>query len=120
MRFAEDVLLHEMLHVALFAMGVDNDKEHPHHNTEQWCAEIMRITPALGLPPVKAAREKTRRIDGKVARRALDGHVPRGDISRAGRTRSDPPADLRARHGAHQGADLNVAASNVLHGKDTS
>jgi hypothetical protein len=42
----------------------------------------MRITPQLGLPPIKAAPVKTRRIDGKVTRQPLDGHLSRGDIAR--------------------------------------
>ena len=43
--------------------------------------EIIRITPQLGLPPIKAAPVKPRRIDGKVARRALEGHISRDDMA---------------------------------------
>jgi hypothetical protein len=81
MRFAEDVLVHEMVHVTLFAVGVDNDDRHPHHNTDEWCAEIVRITPRLGLPPIKAAPVKPRRIDGTMMRRELDGHLSRDAIA---------------------------------------
>ena len=81
MRYAEDVLLHEMVHVTLFAAGVENDDKNPHHNTAQWCAEIMRITPQLGLPVIKAAPVKPRRVDGKVVRRELDGQLSRADIA---------------------------------------
>jgi len=82
MRYAEDVLLHEMCHVALFAMSVVNDGKHPHHNTDEWCAEIVRITPQLDLPPIKAAPVKTRRVNGAVVRRELDGQLSRDGISR--------------------------------------
>jgi hypothetical protein len=82
MRFASDVLLHEMVHVELFVRGVVNDEQHPHHNTEEWCAEITRITPALGLPEIKAAPVKPWRVDGKVMRRTLDGHLSWDAISR--------------------------------------
>jgi hypothetical protein len=75
--YATDVLLHEMVHVKLFDAGIEG----PHHNEQPWCDEIMRITPQLGLDPVKAAPVKPRRIkvDGvsKVVRRPLDGHLSR-------------------------------------------
>jgi hypothetical protein len=83
---AADVLLHEMVHVALFAAGVEHDESKSHHNTREWCDEIMRITPQLGLPPVKAAPVKPRRIrigdKSKVVRKPLDGHLPRAVIAR--------------------------------------
>jgi hypothetical protein len=82
MRFAEDTLLHECVHVALLGYGVPNTKEAPHHNTDGWCAEIMRITLRLGLPAIKAVPVKTRRVGGKVVRRELDGHLSRDAISR--------------------------------------
>jgi hypothetical protein len=81
-RYAEDVLLHEMIHVALFEKGVDHNHDEGHHNTDEWCAEIMRITPRLGLPPIKAAPVKPRRVNGKVRRLQLDGHLSRDDIAR--------------------------------------
>jgi hypothetical protein len=80
-RHAADVLLHEMVHVALFAPGVDNPDSTPYHNTAEWCAEIVRITPQLGLPPIKAAPVKPRRVDGKVVRQPLDGYLSRSDIA---------------------------------------
>jgi hypothetical protein len=80
-RHAADVLLHEMIHVALFAHDIPNTKEAPHHNAEEWCAEIVRITPQLGLPAVTAAPVKPRRVDGKVVRQALEGHLSRDDVA---------------------------------------
>lgn len=61
-RFAADVLLHEMVHVAVFTTGIENTAKDPHHNTTEWCAEIVRIAPGLGLLPIKArAGEATSR-----------------------------------------------------------
>jgi hypothetical protein len=83
-RFAADVMLHEMVHATLHDRGVTNTHRNPHHNTVEWCDEIMRITPQLGLDPVKAAPVKPRRvrIDGEsvVVRKELDGHMSRNDI----------------------------------------
>lgn len=80
---AADVLLHEMVHVALFAAGVEQHGEgQSHHNTTQWCEAIMRITPQLGLPLILAAPVKPRRVNGKVVREPLDGHLPRAVIAR--------------------------------------
>jgi hypothetical protein len=76
-KFAEHVLLHEMIHAYLGDQGLD-----PDHNGDPWCAEIMRITPQLGLDPIKAEPVKPRRINGKVTRRARDGFLSRDDISR--------------------------------------
>jgi hypothetical protein len=91
--YAADVLLHEMVHVALF----EADVEAPHHNTVEWCAEIMRITPQLGLPPIKAAPVKPRRVNGKVMRLPLDGHLPR--IALAGWPHSLRPVGYYTREG---------------------
>ncbi len=81
-RYAADVLLHEMVHVALHAAGVASDERDGQHNTVEWCAEIVRITPQLGLPAIKAAPVKTRRVNGTVVRQALDGHLSRSNIAR--------------------------------------
>jgi hypothetical protein len=81
-RFAADVLLHEMVHVALLTVGVANDEREGQHNTDEWCEQIMRITPDLSLPAIKAAPVKTRRINGGVVRQALDGHLSRSEIAR--------------------------------------
>jgi hypothetical protein len=75
--YAADTPLHEMVHLLLF----ERIGEHE-HNAQPWCDEIMHITPQLGLEPVKAAPVKPRRIDGKVVRKELDGHLSRDAISR--------------------------------------
>jgi hypothetical protein len=79
---AADVLLHEMVHVALFAAGVEHREDDSHHNTPEWCEQITRITPQLHLEPIKAAPVKPRRVNGKVVRRPLDGHLARAVIAR--------------------------------------
>lgn len=83
-RFAADVLLHEMVHAWLFQRGYTYEPDDPNgaHNNDQWCAEIVRITPALGLPVIKAVPVKPRRVDGAVVRRPLDDHLDRDAISR--------------------------------------
>ena len=43
--YAADVLLHEMVHVALLAADAGGD-----HNSVEWRAEIVRITPHCRLP----------------------------------------------------------------------
>lgn len=42
----------------------------------------MRLAPLLGLGEVRAAPVKTMRVDGKVARRPLDGHLERDELAR--------------------------------------
>jgi hypothetical protein len=78
-RFAADVLVLEMVHVDLFDRGLDSGDG---HNTDACCAAITRITPQLGLPGIKAAPVKPRRISGTVKRLPLDGYLTRDDISR--------------------------------------
>jgi hypothetical protein len=78
--FAEDVLLHEMVHVVLDEAGVPNTSQ-GQHNTVEWCEQIMRITPQLGLPPILAAPVKPRRVDGKVRRLPREGYLSRADIA---------------------------------------
>jgi hypothetical protein len=80
-RHAEDVLLHEMVHAWLFDTTPDHASDEGGHNIDEWCTEIVRITPGLGLPPVKAAPVKPRRTDGAVRRMLLDGHLSRADIA---------------------------------------
>ena len=80
-RHAEHVLLHEMVHVALFDAGIENTKDKPHHNTQEWCDQIMRISTRLGLNPIKAAPVNPRRVDGKVVRLAQDGFLSRDDLA---------------------------------------
>lgn len=80
-RYAEHVLLHEMIHVQLFDRGVDVDDRGGHHNTAEWCAEITRITEELGLEPIQAAPVLPRRVGGKVVREPLEGHLGRAAIA---------------------------------------
>jgi hypothetical protein len=75
--FACDVLLHEMLHAYLGAR-----RENPKHNAAPWCREIERLAIELGIGPVRAQPVKPRRVDGKLMRRALPGHLTQDQLSR--------------------------------------
>ena len=75
--YARDVLLHEMIHALLFARGIDHK-----HNSQPWCDQVMRLAPMLGLGDVKAAPVQPRRINGKVVRRELDGHLSQLQLAR--------------------------------------
>jgi len=71
-----DTVLHEMIHAKLMLGGLD-----PGHNGRPWCQEIERLSPAVIGQEVKAAPVTPRRIDGKVTRQHLDGHLSRDQIS---------------------------------------
>lgn len=75
-RYARDVLLHEMIHVLLFGRQLAAS-----HNAQPWCDEIVRLAPELGLQPIKAAPVKARRVDGKVVKAPLDGHLSQGELA---------------------------------------
>jgi hypothetical protein len=79
--YARDVLLHEMVHALLIDRGFHRDDEEGSHNIPAWCHQVERLAPLLGLGTVLAAPVKPRRIDGKVTRLALPGHLDRGTIS---------------------------------------
>ena len=76
-RFAGDVLVHEMIHALLFDRGVPLDDRAGHHNTLEWCAEIMRLSPPVIGRSIKAEPVKPRRIDGKVQRKPRAGYLTR-------------------------------------------
>jgi hypothetical protein len=83
-RYAEDVLLHEMVHAAQHELrgGPLGREANGPHNEPVWCAEIERLTPLLGLPPIKARPVKPRRVNGSVSRRPRDGCLSQGQIAR--------------------------------------
>ena len=60
-RFAYDVLLHELVHVAAnYLYGVtDGDSS---HNNSTWIAEINRLSPLIGLDGVQAEMTKVKRV----------------------------------------------------------
>ena len=51
--YAADTLVHEMAHAWLLQLG---KTDHDDHNCQSWCDEVVRLTPLLGLPPVRAER----------------------------------------------------------------
>lgn len=77
--FCSDVLLHEMVHASVYEL-----LNRPHedcHNNPDWCAEIVRITPMLGLPPIKAVPIRQKRIDKRVCWYTPPGHLDRKSFS---------------------------------------
>jgi hypothetical protein len=76
-KFAEDVLLHEMIHQYLRQYKKYTGKES--HNCDEWCEEIVRIAKMMG-EEIKAKPIKPQRVDGEVKRFVEDGHLSRMDI----------------------------------------
>jgi len=82
--FAADVLLHEMMHQAIFQRLGHDGREKPtqtSHNNPAWCAEINRIAAVLGLP-ANAAVVTQRRVEGKVKWVADEGKMSRDELAR--------------------------------------
>jgi hypothetical protein len=71
-----DVLLHEMIHAKLTLAGLPSD-----HNSRPWCAEVERLSPAVLGTSVEVAPVVPRRVDGKVVRRPLAGHLDRKQLA---------------------------------------
>jgi hypothetical protein len=80
-RFAEDVLLHVMLHQANMQIQMKDDRES--HNCQSWCEEINRLVPLLGINTrgLIAAPVRQRRVDGKVTWKPRPGFMSRKEIS---------------------------------------
>ena len=77
--YASDVLLHEMVHASVAERLERWHKDC--HNNDDWCAEIVRITPLLGLPPIKAAPIRQKRIDKRVQWHTPAGHLERNQLA---------------------------------------
>jgi len=77
---AADVLLHEMIHQAIFQRLGHNGEGISSHNNEHWVSEINRIAPLLGLP-ANAAVIRQKRVDGKVTWYTPDGHMTRAQLA---------------------------------------
>ncbi len=81
-KFAADVLLHEMIHQALFQQGKVCPQS---HNCEAWCDEINRLIPLMGIEtsliarPVKQRRIKVESVgvDGKLTTKSKVTWEPR-------------------------------------------
>ena len=76
---ALDVLVHEMVHSLLRARGVPAGRDGD-HNLPEWCAEVTRLAPMLGLSPVLAAPVTPTRQ--REARHSAPGRPP--EPARAG------------------------------------
>lgn len=94
-RFASDVLLHEMVHQAIYERyghnGIELEKFSgvSSHNNPAWCDEIMRLAPMLGLGTIQAQPIKRTRADnaatgkkGKPTWQPLPGYLDRDTIAR--------------------------------------
>lgn len=77
--YCSDVLLHEMVHASVDELLKRSHKDC--HNNDDWCAEIVRITPMLGLPPIKAAPIRQKRIDKRVCWHTPAGHLQRRQMA---------------------------------------
>ena len=76
-REVEDVMLHEMLHAELMLAGVS-----PKHNDAPWCRRITELSPAVLGRTIQVAPVKLRRVDKRVARQPLEGHLAQGVLAR--------------------------------------
>lgn len=79
-RFARDVLLHELIHQALYAKGEPSGPE-PHHNTRAWCEQIVRLSRLELDREVKAQPIHPRRMYGKSIRQHKPGYLSRARIA---------------------------------------
>jgi hypothetical protein len=92
-RYAFDVLFHELIHVSqCYRLG--GGVGPTSHNNTAWIAEVNRLAPALGLGVIRAGLSKTRREPdgsertpktGKLVTkvvRASDGDVPHEVVAR--------------------------------------
>ena len=84
-RFAEDVLLHEMIHQYIRQNGYKGKES---HNCAEWCDQIVRISKLMGVE-IKVQPVKQKRIrqagqksgNGKVTWHVEEGHLNRKEIS---------------------------------------
>jgi hypothetical protein len=93
-RFASDVLLHEMVHQAIYERyghdGSELDKFSgaSSHNNPAWCAEIVRLASMIGLGSIKAQPVRRTRLDnaqtgkkGKPSWQPAPGYLDREQLS---------------------------------------
>jgi hypothetical protein len=81
-QFARDVLVHEMVHASQCELlGHEGFGGNDTHNCESWCSEIMRITPLLGMPPIKAKPIRQKRVNGSVQWYTEPEHLQRKAIA---------------------------------------
>lgn len=92
-RFASDVLLHEMIHQAVYQQyGHDGSSLEKFfgsssHNNPAWCDEVNRLAPMLGLS-FKAQVVKRQRVENpdtgkktKLAWQVSDGYLERAELA---------------------------------------
>jgi hypothetical protein len=82
-RMAEDVLVHEMMHQAIYQRGGDPSRFT--HNSQLWCNEVNRMIPLLGIDTELVAEEiKQKRVkeDGVKGNGKVIWDCPIGAITR--------------------------------------
>jgi len=86
--YASDVLLHEMIHQAIYHKHGHDGHGISSHNNIYWVSEILRISQLLGLSGVKVEVVKQKRVkeagatgEGKVTWFVPDGHLTRKQMS---------------------------------------
>lgn len=91
-RFAVDVLLHECIHVHINYVLGERGKGTSSHDCEAWIAEVTRLAPLLGLPPIAPGLSRTKRVPvpgettktGKPLTRVVrvtEGNLPRSVVA---------------------------------------
>jgi hypothetical protein len=89
--FAFDVLVHECIHVHIGWREGGWTNFRSSHNNPLWVAHVNRLAPLLGLPAIRAAMTKVRRVavEGKLGprgkpptkvQRGTDGDIPFGAV----------------------------------------
>jgi len=73
--YAWDVLLHELIHVAVENVLGGRGDGTSSHDCDAWVSEVNRIAPLIGLEGVRAERSKVVR-QGKKSVRINEGNVP--------------------------------------------
>jgi len=85
---ASDVLLHEMVHQKIYQKYGHNGQGISSHNNKYWIAEILRLSPMIGISGIKAdiikqkrIKDKSKKGSGKVTWYVPDGHLTRQELS---------------------------------------
>ena len=78
--FALDVLVHEMIHSLLRVRSVASGRDGD-HNLAEWCEQVTRLAPVLGLGRVQAQPIKSTHANGKAVTRPLNGYLSRQELA---------------------------------------
>jgi hypothetical protein len=77
-----DVIVHELLHVYIrWTLGHRSAIGNSSHDNAIWASEVMRLSPRLGLPAVRASRTVRRRAGKHLLRVMPDGCISRDQLA---------------------------------------